>query len=259
MLVILLFFLGLVIGSFLNALIWRLHSGEKISVGRSHCVHCGHSLRFRDLWPVISFILLRGKCRDCSKNISWQYPIIELVTAILFGVISYYFLGWEAINVSWQVYLKLAIYLIFTAILVVIFVYDCLYYLILDKVTIPAMIIAVIAGVVLGLPWWDMALGGLVGFGFFYLQYLVSSGRWIGGGDLRLGLLMGLMLGWKKTIVALLLAYWVGAVVSLIFLALKKKEWKSEIPFGTFLTASTLLVLFYGNWLVDWYLRFMGI
>lgn len=239
------FIFGLICGSFLNAVIFRLHAHKSFLRGRSFCPRCGRVLEPRDLIPVLSFILLKGRCRSCQKPISWQYPLVELATGISFSLL-YFVFSW-----SWA----FIFYLILTAFLVIIFVYDLKYHLILDKVSLPAVFLAFIFSLFLKISPWDLLFGVLIGAGFFFLQYALSRGKWIGGGDIRLGALIGMMLGWQKTLLALFLAYFCGAAVSLVMLALKKKKLKSHLPFGTFLTASTFVSLLWGEAIIRWYLE----
>ena len=137
--------------------------------------------------------------------------------------------------------------------LIVIFVYDLRYYLVLDSVVLPAVVIAFIINLFLGFSWWNLLLGMLVGGGFFLLQFVVSKGKWIGGGDIRVGLLMGALLGWPHLLTALFVAYMLGAVISVILLIADKKNWSDKVPFGTFLSVATFLVMLYGDQLVSWY------
>ena len=148
----------------------------------------------------------------------------------------------------------------FVSFLLVIFVYDLKYYLILDKVAIPAMIAALLFNILLYPDWRRLAmylLAAVIAGGFFFFQYAVSHGKWIGGGDIRLGFLMGLMLGWPWVITALVLAYIIGALFSLVLLALKKKKLSSHIPFGTFLSVGTFLALFWADKLYVWYANYL--
>jgi len=240
--------LGLLIGSFLNALIFRLYSKESILKGRSKCPQCKKELRALELIPVFSFVVLRGKCKGCQKKISLQYPLVELFTSVLFAI------GYLKYGLS----LELMSYLVLVSFLVIIFVYDLKHSLILDKVSIPAIIIALLSSIfIFWLPLWDIFLGGLIGGGFFFLQHVISKGKWVGGGDIRLGLFMGLLLGWQRVLVALFLAYIVGAIFSLILLASKKKNIKSQIPFGTFLSIATVITMLFGSEIINWYLSLL--
>ena len=199
--VILIFILGLIIGSFLNCLVWRLHVGKTLG-GRSQCTRCHKKIFWYDNIPVISFLVLKGRCRHCKKKISWQYPLVELAT-------------------------------------------------------IPAAIFAFIANILLGMDWKSLIFGGIIGGGIFLAQFLLSRGKWIGGGDIRLGAVMGLMLGWQMVLLALFLSYTIGAAISIILVALKYKKFSSKVPFGAFLSSATILVLLYGDKLLGWYLRWL--
>lgn len=255
------FISGLIVGSFLNVVILRLHNGEKIAAARSHCPHCGHKLAARDLWPLLSFVLLRGKCRYCQKKISWQYPLVELATAVLFVVITYNYiggLGARVLFVSFPILFHWLRNLIFACVLLVIFVYDLKWSLILDRVTLPAMAFAFLANWYLGLGVKSLIIAGLAGLAFFAVQYFISKGKWLGGGDLRLGLLMGLMLGWPKIILAILLSYVIGAIISLGLILAGKKSMKSAIPLGTFLAIGTVIALMWGTSIISWYLNLLG-
>lgn len=241
------FGLGVILGSFLNAMIWRTCVGMSAMKGRSQCTHCNAQLRAFELIPVFSFLLQRGRCRHCLEHISWQYPLVELSTGLLF-VLTYTVFQPDMIAVlfGWFV----------VAVLMFIFVYDLRYQLILDRISLPAIAIVFIYQLIRDpAAWWVYLLGLVIGGGFFLLQFVVSKGKWIGGGDIRLGALMGVILGWKLVLVALMIAYVVGAAVSLILVAMKKKSMASTTPFGTYLTFATLVTLYWGEELLDWYLQ----
>ena len=247
---IFIFILGAILGSFLNALIWRTRVGMSVMKGRSQCTNCNNQLRAFELIPVFSFLLQRGKCRHCLEDISWQYPIVELATGLLF-VLTYTIFQPDMIAVLFGWFL--------VVILMFIFVYDLRYQLILDRITLPAIaIVLVYQGIRDPAAWWIYVLGFLIGGGFFLLQFVVSKGRWIGGGDVRLGALMGAVLGWQLVLVALMLAYVVGAIVSLILVALKKKTMASTTPFGTYLVLATLAALYWGDNILTWYLSLLA-
>lgn len=256
---IFIFIFGLIIGSFLNVVIWRLHKEESIlTKTRSYCVKCRHKLGIRDLVPLFSFIFLRGKCRFCKKKISWQYPLVELTTGILFVLVI---LKYSIFNIQYLFDCNSVLLIIkgwvFACFLIIIFVYDLKYYLILDKVTVPAMILAVVLNLILGIIWWKLLLAAIIGGGFFWLQYVISKGKWVGGGDIRLGVLMGLMLAWPQIITALFFAYVTGAIIGVGLITVKKKTMKSAVPMGTFLTIGTVIALLYGEQVLNWYLNFL--
>lgn len=248
--IIIVFIFGLILGSFLNAVIFRLHSGESVLSGRSHCVHCGKTLQAWDLIPVFSFLFLRGRCRYCREKISWQYPIIELVTAITFVLLA-------ASHGLWIMDYGLWFQLVMAAFLIVIAVFDFKYYLILDKVVLPATVLAVAYNIWHGQLFVGL-LSGLGLAGFFWLQYLVSKGRWIGLGDVKLGFFLGNLFGWPQSLVMLLLAYFGGAAVGLVLMALGKKKFSSQLAFGTFLSASAIITMLYGAGIANWYLKLIG-
>ncbi len=236
--------LGLVVGSFLNAVIYRLHVGVSFMRGRSYCPHCKHNLVAMDLIPLVSFLLLRGRCRYCQKPISWQYPLVEAAMSVSF------------ILLYWQFGLTSAffVYLVYACLLMLIFVFDLKYYLILDKVSIPAIVLAfILSALVLKISVVSLFFGALLGGGFFLLQFLVSRGRWIGGGDIRLGVLMGMMLGWPHVLVALVSAYFLGSIIGVGLILTRRKKWHSQVPFGTFLTLATYAAFFIGPAVVDYY------
>lgn len=246
--IIFIFIYGLVIGSFLNVVIYRLGTKKSILFGRSYCPNCNKQIVWHDNIPIISYIFLRGRCRQCRKKISIQYILVELTTAIIFAWL-YLLFGLSA---------QFIIYLVFVSFLIVIFVYDLLHYLILDRVSLPAMAIALIGNLYLGMSLTNLILAGAVGASFFAFQYFVSKGKWVGGGDIRLGALMGLMLGWQILLVALFIAYLIGSIIGLGLIAVKKKGMSSQIPFGPFLTFSTFIALIYGQSILSWYLNILG-
>ena len=256
MISVLIFVFGLCLGSFLNCFIYRLRKKQSI-LGRSYCPDCKTKIAWYDNIPLLSFILLKGKCRHCRKKISWQYPLVELVTAVLFLII------WQKYKIDVDSFTRYSLLVtrysklirdwLFVCILIVIFIYDLRWQLILDKITLPAMVIAFGLNIWLGISWQNLLLAGIIGGGFFLTQYLISRGRWIGGGDIRLGVLMGLMLGWPQIIVALMLAYISGAIVGIGLILGKKKQWSSHIPFGTFLSAATIVAMLWGEEILSWY------
>lgn len=152
---------------------------------------------------------------------------------------------------GWQIFLWL--YWYFIAILIVIFVFDLKYYLILDKVTIPAMVMVFFINLMLGYSFANLMLGATLGGGFFWIQHYISKGKWIGGGDIRLGVLIGFMLGWKGALTTLFIAYVCGAFIGIILLTTGKKKMQSKIPFGTFLTSAAIIVLLWGDQILQIY------
>jgi prepilin signal peptidase PulO-like enzyme (type II secretory pathway) len=256
------FLFGLIIGSFINCVVYRLHANQSFSKGRSHCPKCHSQIAWYDNLPLISYLLLRGHCRSCRQPIAFQYPLVEFISGLLFVLVSlkiYPLINLGAVSVFYFFG-----YCLFSAIFLFIFIYDLKYYLIPDTVTLPAIFLALVFNIILyffvpsSLGFWHYLagylLGAIVGGGFFLLQFVISKGKWIGGGDIRLGFLIGLLLGWPYVLVAFSIAYITGALLGIVLIITKKKNMHSAIPFGTFLTASSFVTLLYGSWILEKYL-----
>lgn len=244
--------LGLIIGSFLNCLVYRLRTKESM-LGRSHCPKCGKQLSWFENIPVFSFLFLRGRCRHCEERIAWQYFIVEVVTGILFATAFY--INFNSIDYSSSYfYFKMFRDLFFISVMIVVFIYDLKWYLILDSVTLPAAAVLLATNLFIGMNWLNLLISGIIGAGFFLLQFVISRGKWIGGGDIRLGLVMGVGLGWPLLPVAMMLAYISGALVGIGLILAGKKRFGSKLPFGVFLSAGSIVALFWGERIAEWYL-----
>lgn len=240
------------IGSFIACAVWRIRMKLSFLWTRSCCPECKKQLAWYDNIPLVSFLWLKGRCRYCRKNISWQYFWIELASALLFLLAAHLHQIHHGVTPEFVRDSIILFLLLFT------FVYDLLYQEILDEVTLyPAVILFVLSLVFDWKSVESLLFGMLAGAGFFLLQYVLSKGRWIGGGDIRLGAFMGVILGWPLILVALLLAYVGGAIISLGLIAFNKKKMKSQVPFGTFLTIATVAAIFWGDSLVSWYIKFL--
>lgn len=242
---------GLAVGSYLNVVIWRLRSGEKGHRSRSKCPSCHRVLRPSELIPLVSFFVLRRRCKGCEKPISWQYPLVEFSVMALM-LLSYWSHGGAGavFGPNWLLFLRDTL---FIAALVVVFVIDLRDMLVFDSVTLSAAALGVALNWYLGVPLGNLLLAVAVGAGFFLFQHAVSGGRWVGGGDIRIGAMMGAMVGFPGVVAALLIAYVIGAFTALGMLATGKTTWKSQLPFGTFLTVATAVVLFFGDAIWNWY------
>lgn len=254
----LVFTFGLCIGSFINALTIRINNGQSIW-GRSQCPHCHKQISGQDNVPLLSFIFLRGHCRHCQIKISWQYPLVELISGILFALIFIKITGLinlEALSSHqwWQIIRDWFV----VATMVAIFICDFKWYLIFDKITLPAIAITLALNLILSVGIKSLLLGMLIGGIFFAAQFYLSRGRWIGGGDIRLGILIGAVFGWPTTLLVLFLGYFVGSIVSLVLLAVKNKSWKAEVPLGVFLSVAAIFCLFFGERIMSWYLGLVG-
>jgi leader peptidase (prepilin peptidase)/N-methyltransferase len=239
---------GLVVGSFLNAWAWRLARGEAITRGRSHCARCGAPVRPRDNVPLLSWLLLRGRCRDCGERISWRYPLGETVTAVLFVAVV------AVDGVSWL----LVPHLVFVSVMVLVSEVDLDIRIIPDKVILPAAAIGLVLMIVVGEgPWWVWPLAGIGAAGFLWLvrevYYRVRHVEGMGFGDVKMALCMGVYLG-AAVVPALFVGFISGAVVGSLSLGLSRKGRSEPIPFGPFLAAGGVLALLAGQALIDWYL-----
>jgi prepilin signal peptidase PulO-like enzyme (type II secretory pathway) len=249
------FIFGLIIGSFLNCVIYRLEIGKNFLEGRSYCPHCKHTLSWKDLIPLLSFLILKGKCRYCQQKISLQYPLVELSSAILFLFPVY---------AKLYNFVDLIFYWIIFSFLIIIFVFDLKHFLIPDQVIYPAIFFALLYqffkiwnfGHWNLIEIWNLVLGILPSL-FFLALILISRETWMGFGDFYLSILIGIFLSWPKVLVALFLAFFIGAIFGLILIFLKKKTLKSKIPFAPFLIFSTFFTFFSGEKILDWYFQFV--
>lgn len=252
-----LFLFGLCVGSFLNVVVYRLNHGQSPFRGRSFCPQCKKKIFWYDNVPLLSFILLKGKCRFCHFPISIQYPIVELATGILIPI------AYHQLSIINGNLLVTGCWLLVTGSLIAIFVSDWRYQTIPDEIVYPALAVTVLfhlrsvpqAQHHLG----GVLLAGLAAAAFFYLLVLVTRGKGMGMGDVKLAGLMGLLLGFPQILIALFLAFLTGAIIGVILILLGRKRFGEHIPFGPFLTAATAVALFWGKNIWDWYwFRLLG-
>lgn len=244
---LILFIVGLFFGSFLNVIIFRFPELHGVLFGRSQCPKCKKTIAFYDLIPLVSYLLLFGRCRECKSSISIQYPIVEIATGGLF-ILSYYLVGF-----SWV----LAPYLLLSMFLVLIFVYDLRHLEIPEVFAWSFFILAIIAG--LSVPNFaagSFLLGGLVGGGILGILVGVSNEQWMGSGDIKIGLGFGFLLGYPKSLLFLFGSFVIGAIIGVLMILIKKGKLKSQVPFAPFLIISAILTLLFGQQLVDFYLNF---
>jgi len=249
------FVFGLCVGSFLNCVIYRLEAKKSFLKGRSFCPHCKHGLNWTDLVPVFSFLFLKARCRHCKKKISIQYPLVEISTGLIFLLILNF--KFEILNeFSIFQFLNLAFWFYVASALIIIFIYDLKHYLIPDKVLFPAIIIAFLYQLFVNFNLIvNFLIAVVIASGFFLAIFLISKGRWMGFGDVKLAVLMGLLLGVSNVLAALFLAFFFGAIISIILVIFHKKKLKSEIPFGPFLILGTLLAMLWGQQIINWYFK----
>ncbi|WP_413691268.1 prepilin peptidase [Priestia flexa] len=241
------FTIGLVLGSFYNVVGLRIPIGKSIVKPRSSCPKCQHVLTTRELLPVLSYIVQIGKCRHCSTTIPIKYPIIEFLTGILF-VLSFQLYGFQLeVIVAWTL----------ISLLIIIVVSDLSYMLIPNKVLLFFLPFVIIQRLFIPLtPWWDMFLGGFVGFTLLLLISLMSKGG-MGGGDIKLYGVLGLILGCKLIVLSFFLAALVGTSVGLLGMAIGKVQRGKPIPFGPSIATGTLVAYYYGDVLINWYFTYV--
>ena len=235
------FLIGLSLGSFLSVLVVRLPLGEKgIAAGRSHCPHCRHQLAWYDLAPFLSYLLVRGHCRYCRQKISIVYPIIELATATVF--VTYFYR--TELSFDFSIIFQLFFLLIFISVIFS----DFLYFIIPDKIIIPAIALAAIypllfqRGAI-----WNLLITGLVLSGIFAIIFVVSCGKWIGFGDVKLVTLIGLLFGYPLGFLAVIFSIWSGALWGIMLMALRRATMKTALPFGIFLSVVSIVFIIFQN------------
>ncbi len=242
--IIVAFVLGTIIGSFLNVVILRWNTGASIAVDRSRCFSCGRTLRWYELIPVVSFLVQGGRCRSCGSRLSWQYPLVEMGTGVLFALVVWLFPPLSSLGA-----LADALYFAIVSVLMVIVVYDLRHKIIPDIFSyffaFLAMVLIMLHASVGIFDWWTLAAGPLLALPLFLL-WLVSGGRWMGLGDAKLTLGIGWMLGLNAGGAALVMAFWIGAIVGIALIIVHRMRLKSEVPFAPFLIAGTLIVFFTG-------------
>jgi prepilin signal peptidase PulO-like enzyme (type II secretory pathway) len=258
------FLLGLVFGSFVNVVIYRTLNGGSPLVGRSKCDHCHKKISWYDNIPLLSYALLKGKCRHCKKSISIQYPIIELLTGLLF--VWWYAVGFAFFKLTQQpfLYLQPIFWLSVGVLLLIIAITDLVSYIIPDYAVfllgLAALfyrIYSTLSGVMQPADFWSAIISGLALAAFFSLIILLTKGKGMGWGDVKLAFVMGLILGPQRLIVATFLAFILGALVGLILIFLKRKKFGQILPFGPFLVIGTVLGLIWGNQIWNWYISYL--
>lgn len=241
---IVIFIFGLAVGSFLNVLIDRLPKNESVVFGRSYCDHCRRPLAWYDLLPLLSFLLLKGKCRNCKKSIAWQYPKVELITGLIFSYTYYYLTKINLINSD---LIHLSFYLSVVSGFIIIFFSDLKYRIIPDEILVFQSVIALFYHFFTKGNIRLFFLSGLLLFIFFFLLVIITKGKGMGWGDVKMSFVMGLILGFPKIIIAFYLSFLTGALFSLILILAGKKSWKSKIAFGPFLALGSTVSLFLGD------------
>lgn len=245
------FIVGLIIGSFLNVVIYRLRLMESIT-GRSYCPHCKNKISWYDNIPLLSFVLLRAKCRTCKGEISWQYPLVEFFSGAIFLLVAKYFL----IIGNTVTYGETFFYLIIFSLLLVLLAYDwkfmevpilifwiilgvsAVYFIYVDLTSLQLGMNMMSSKIIAGL------VGGFIAWIFFFSLVFFSKEKWMGWGDVYIGFLVGFILGWSNILMGLLLSFTIGATYAIIAMVVGDKNMKSQIPFIPFLVTGTILTVF---------------
>lgn len=288
------FLIGSIIGSFNNVLIRRLVKDEKIT-GRSYCPGCHKKLLWYDLIPLVSFLLLGGKCRFCKKRISFLYPLVEFLTALSFSFFTYWFL--TNLNSVYGLFniISFIFWLYIISVLIVVFFTDWLYGIIPDEIVFPSIVTAFIYKLIEAsffvfstyfslknsssplakyllppysnyiyqvlernlTPFLSAFLAALGIALFFYLLIVLTKGRAMGGGDVKFGFLLGLLIGWPLVLVSLFIAFLTGAFLSVLLIIVRKKRFGQTIPFGPFLALSAFISLVFGQEIFNWYINIL--
>lgn len=245
------FIFGTLIGSFLNVVVYRLPREESLSFPPSHCPSCSNRLQFYDLVPIFSYLFLRGKCRSCGEKISLRYPIVEVVTGLLFLWTVYTF-GFTLTALG---------YILIIALLIPIFLIDYDHSIIPDHLNLGIFVVAImifISGVSLGENGWNDLLfqifGLLAGGGFFFLIAVVTNGA-MGGGDIKIMAALGFLFGLSHTLVLMFFSFILGGIISSLLLLFKIKKRKDYIPFGPFICLAALITIFWGDAIIQWYMN----
>jgi leader peptidase (prepilin peptidase)/N-methyltransferase len=239
--------LGLAVGSFLNVCIHRIPRKASIVSPPSGCPSCGYRLRWSDNVPVVSYLLLRGRCRSCRARISPRYPIVELLTMAVF-LLHWWAFGWTPL---------LAVRLAFACALIVLFAIDLEHHLLPDAITLPGIVIGLVVSAVFPPGLRDALIGAVLGGGVLWLigeaYYRYAGVEGMGGGDVKMLAMIGAFLGWKLVLVTLVLSSVAGSVIGMLVIALRKGDMKYALPYGTFLALGALASSLVGEQIVAWY------
>ncbi len=293
----LLFVLGLAIGSFLNVISFRYRPGhplleERTIGGRSHCRHCGKELNWYELIPVLSFILQMGKCRNCREKISFQYPIVEITSGLIVAIVPWYLkglqfsiFGTQAALVAghWPLIVASAVWIAIFLLFLLLSIIDFRHYLIPDAINLALVILGLVwtftvshygsinyssgsfleyYSSIFGLSgniWASHIIAAMLGMAFFGAIIILSRGAAMGWGDFKLVGAIGLIFGWPDILLVLMVAFIIGALITLPLLIKKKKRLKDAVPFGPFLVLGGTLVFFFGFQIIDYYFKLFGL
>jgi leader peptidase (prepilin peptidase)/N-methyltransferase len=248
MLLILAFIIGTMVGSFLNVCAYRIPEGQSIVLPASHCRACKKPIAFYDNIPLVSFLLLRGKCRHCGAPLSFQYPLVEFLTGLLAA----------ACLLKWGAGYTAALWFAFCAALVVVTFIDLAHQIIPDVISLPGIVCGLLCSLLPDQPGFTSSLiGAAVGGGSLYLirrvYYAVARQEGMGLGDVKLLAMIGAFLGWKSILFIIMVASFAGALLGIAVMIIKRKDGRYAIPFGPFLSLGAVCYLFCGQEMINWY------
>lgn len=244
---LLFFAYGIIIGSFLNVCIYRLPRGEEVVRTRSHCMSCGSTLKWYELFPILSYILQKGRCRHCKEKLSIQYPLVELANGLVYVFIF----------VRMGICVESILFCLCASTLLVIAIIDARTYEIIPGCNIIIGILGIVR-LLLDLPHWYEYIAGFFAVSvIFLLVYFITKGNGIGGGDIKLMAAAGLLLGWKNILLALAIGSITGSVIHLSLMKIKKKD--RVLAFGPYLAFGIFVAMIFGEQIIRWYLAFCGL
>jgi leader peptidase (prepilin peptidase)/N-methyltransferase len=245
---------GAVIGSFLNVCIYRLPKRESLVRPGSRCPRCAAAVRWYDNIPILSYLWLLGKCRNCRAGISWRYPLVESLNAAGYGLIA-----WRAGGMGREPIIAVVYAVLFSALIVVSFI-DLDHMIVPDRITLPGIGLGLVAGTLLLPRWWDSLAGLLLGGGLLYFMAWISpylfGKEGMGGGDIKLVAMIGAFLGWESVLLTIFLGAVFGSVVVVTLITARVIARESYVPFGPFLSLAAVVAMLYGPDILGWYAMF---
>jgi len=247
--IILIFSLGLIVGSFCNVCIYRIPRNESVIYPASHCPKCRTKIKPIDNIPLLSYILLKGRCRNCGSKISIQYPVVEFLTGLIYLII-YLIYGLS---------IQSLVYIILSSALIIIAFIDLQEQIIPDVISLPGIVVGLILSFIVPyMSFINSALGALVGGGIILIIAGVGSiifkKEAMGGGDVKLTAMIGAFLGWRYILISLFLGFFLGALTGIILIMTKIKKREDAIPFGPFIALGSIITLLWGEKIISWYL-----
>jgi len=249
--VTLIFILGLIVGSFINVCICRIPKNESIVYPASHCPKCHSNIKLVDNIPLISYILLKGRCRNCKSKISIQYPIVELLTGLIYLIIY----------LAYGLSVQTLIYIVLSSALVIIAFIDLHEQIVPDVISLPGIVIGfIISFFVPYISFINSGLGVIIGGGIILIIGMAGSAIFkkeaMGGGDVKLAAMIGAFLGWRYIIISLFLGFFLGALAGIVLILSKIKSREDTVPFGPFIVLGSFITLLWGEKILSWYIGF---